>query len=216
MAGINPRNGECIRPLPYLDIDRCKELNIMPGTILRGAFKKPPHIESPHIEDRFHDDLKYIGACTSEEFKDILSQSMCPSVDEGFSIELNSGQKHIPLRCIPEKSIITLSVNPDSISLCKSSYEEKTVKLDFSDGVGKKFKNISITDLGFHEYMARAEKTVTDIRRINDFLRNQEEVFLRLGLTRPYRAPDGREGFWIQINGIYTFPEYIKEIRSYT
>ncbi len=31
IAGINPESGECIRPMPYIKTERCKELGILPG-----------------------------------------------------------------------------------------------------------------------------------------------------------------------------------------
>jgi len=46
---------------------------------------------------------------------------------------------------------------------------------------------------------------------INNFIRQQDTVYLRIGLGREYQG-----GFWLQVNGIYTFPNYDTEIRSYS
>jgi hypothetical protein len=206
IAGINPESGECIRPMPYIKSERCKELNILPGSVLSGNFTRPPKIDTPHGEDRFHDNLTSRGHCTSEQFKEILSNSESPSVESGFGVELSAGQKCIPLNTIPPKSIITISVCPPNICIVQGQYKADTIKLLFTDKSGKEFRYLPVTDLAFYEYVLKNSKDAADISRLNSFLRSQNEIFLRLGLSRPYLAPDGREGFWIQVNGIYTFP----------
>ncbi len=51
VAGIDIESGGCIRPMPYLKFERCKELNMLPGAILTGEFVPTPNIVSPHVED---------------------------------------------------------------------------------------------------------------------------------------------------------------------
>ena len=72
-----------------------------------------------------------------------------------------------------------------------------------------------ITDLGFFDYAAAARGDATKIQEINDFIHRQDEVLLRIGLSRNYQAPDGREGHWVQLNGIYTFPNVFPGIRAH-
>jgi len=216
IAGINSESGECIRPMPYIKTERCKELSILPGAILSGNFTEPPKIELPHVEDRFYDNLEFIGPCTSEQFKQILLNSENKSVESGFNVELSAGQKYIPLNTIPSKSIITISTSPSNIHVMRSQFKEDSIKLIFTDTLGKEFRYMPITDLGFYEYALKNTKVATGIQQLNKFLRSQDQIFLRLGLSRPYSAPDGREGFWIQVNGLYTFPDYLNELRSYT
>jgi len=55
-----------------------------------------------------------------------------------------------------------------------------------------------------------------DLFALNQLLQTKDAVFLRIGLSRAYKAPDGREGYWLQTNGIYTFPHYHEGIRSYS
>lgn len=59
LAGLTEDGQQCIRPLSaskpgYLLFERCKELNILPGTILEGTFTIPQNIDAPHIEDRHY------------------------------------------------------------------------------------------------------------------------------------------------------------------
>ena len=56
----------------------------------------------------------------------------------------------------------------------------------------------------------------SELGALNEFIQSQDVIFLRIGLSRSYKAPNGKEGFWMQANGIYTFPNYLEEIRSYS
>jgi len=71
-----------------------------------------------------------------------------------------------------------------------------------------------ITELGFYDYAMKHHKD-DDLDSLNQYIKSQKEAYLRIGLSRSYQSPDGRQGYWIQVNGIYTFPDYFKEIRSY-
>lgn len=53
------------------------------------------------------------------------------------------------------------------------------------------------------------------IADMNFHVQSQKELYLRIGLSRAYKSPDDRHGYWIQVNGIYTFPEYMDYIRCY-
>jgi hypothetical protein len=50
---------------------------------------------------------------------------------------------------------------------------------------------------------------------LNDFIHQQQEACVRVGLSREYQSPDGRQGFWMQINGVYTFPGFFEGTRGY-
>jgi hypothetical protein len=39
---------------------------------------------------------------------------------------------------------------------------------------------------------------------------------MRIGLSREYTATDNRNGYWLQANGIYTFPHFHEGIRGYS
>jgi hypothetical protein len=131
-----------------------------------------------------------------------------------FQLVSQPDKKHIPTNTTPNKSIITLSVNPWDLSIVPDSFNPSKIKVIFSDKSGHEFRYLSITDLGFHNY---AEKISNgdNFSTLNDFIRSQKEVYVRLGLSREFTSPDGRTGYWLQVNGIYTFPEYFSEIRCY-
>ena len=80
---------------------------------------------------------------------------------------------------------------------------------------GRKYVYLSITDLGFHNVAVSKQKDPDYTDELNEYIRGQKKVYLRIGLGRRYKSPDGRDGFWIQVNGIYTFPEFMTKIRTY-
>jgi hypothetical protein len=212
-AGTDVSSNVCIRPMPYLKMAKCVALGILPGAILSGDFKPRSGLTGPHQEDAEYSNLKFVGACTSDEFKAALTAGLFKSVEEGFEIKLGNAQKHIPIGHHVKRSIITLAVNPKSIAIVEDGYKPGKIRIHFVDSSGRQFRYLSITDLGFHRYAERhyADK---DLPSLNAFISNQSEAYLRIGLSRAHDIR-GTNGYWMQANGIYTFPDFVKEIRSY-
>ena len=150
-AGMDPEDGECIRPMPYLISARWKELNVLPGTILSGDFTSCPDRTSPHIEDFRYRDLANTGSATVAEFRSILEEGRFPPVEAGFGHRFPSRQKHVPFATKPDRSLITISVAPRQIAIIKHSSDPGRVQLNFTDGARHCFSQISVTDLGFHD-----------------------------------------------------------------
>ncbi len=214
-AGIDEDSGECIRPMPYLALSECQRLNILPGARLSGDFTPFTDRVGPHQEDYHYKKLKFLGPSNSIEFKNALRRGLYESVEEGFEVTLNDYQKHIPIECGVQRSIITISVHPPEIEIVENPYKPEKIKLNFRDLSGRKFRYITITDLGFHKYALRHHSS-KELRKVNSMIKTQEEVYLRIGLSREFQPPnDDRNGYWLQANGIYTFPNYIEEIRCY-
>ncbi|CAK8716969.1 hypothetical protein GCAAIG_06380 [Candidatus Electronema halotolerans] len=211
IAGINPKTNECIRPRPYIAKKDCQKRNILPGAIIEGKFTSYPYT-APHTEDRNRSLLTFRGPCSSEEFKHLLKNTSIDSVEEGFGIQFADGQKYIPHNNPPDLSIITLTLYPDQLYMVKDKYNK--LRVNFTQH-SKEFSFLSVTDLRFCNY---AERNLIDdnLYELNNFIHTQQEIYLRLGLSRLYKnEKDGRSGFWLQVNGIYTFPEYFKKIRCY-
>lgn len=211
-AGIDPDTGECIRPMPYLKSDVCKRLNIQPGGRLRGEFK-PATRSGPHQEDYAYKDLKFHGASSSAEFRAALLMGLHNGVESGFEIGLRD-QKHIPSTHVVGRSLITIRVDPGDVEIVEDRFQPGKIKLNFTDENGTRFRYIGITDLGFYDF-AEQHRAEHELERLNETLAAQEEVLLRIGLSRAYRAPDGREGYWLQANGIYSFPDFDRTLRTY-
>lgn len=214
-AGLDRQSGECIRPLPYLPFSDFTRLGIFPGGVLTGDFEPDASREAPHTEDSHHNDLKFLGPCSSDEFQSVLKGSASPSLEDGFDVVVATGEKVIPATSPPALSIITLQVSPQSVEIVEDGYKPGKIRIHFTDGAGKRFRFFPIADLGFHDYAQRHRESGA-LDELNSAITSQETVFLRIGLGRAYTNPQGKAGFWMQANGIYTFPEKLSYIRSYT
>lgn len=214
-AGIDVDTHECIRPMPYLESKRCRELNMLPGAILTGNFSPHNNTEIPHTEDMDYQNLKFHGHCSSSEFRNLLAKSVYQSIEDGFEVSLENRQKHIPREASPVRSLITISVNPQSVKIVQDQFKPETIKAHVTDNAGKEYSFLSITDFGLHEYAEHHYKEAGNYSNINNLIQAQEEVYLRIGISRFYEAPNGKAGFWIQVNGIYSFPKYFEAARQY-
>lgn len=216
IAGIDNESGQCIRPLPYVPITACKRLNIWPGTILEGDFVPDQGRGNPHSEDmRYNGNLRPVGNYSSEQFKQVLEGSLSDSISTGFTYPFGEGGKVIPCDHPPQKSIITLKLPPKNISIIKDGYNPQKIKLNLRDNDCKKYSYLPITDLGFFNYAMKHFSENNFLEKLNDSVRKEESVYLRVGLSNQYKAEDGRNGYWLQVNGIYTFPNYTQELRCY-
>jgi hypothetical protein len=212
-AGTDVTSGVCIRPMPYLKMASCVRLGILPGAILSGDFRPVHGLTGPHQEDTEYSNLKFVGPCTGDELRSALTAHLFESVEQGFEIRLDHGQKHVPIGHPVTRSIITLAVNPRSLAIVEDSFKVGKIRVHFTDNSGRQFRYLSITDLGFYRY-AEKHRADKDLDVLNAFLRRQPEAYLRLGLSRAHEIR-GVNAYWMQVNGIYTFPDFVKEIRSY-
>ena len=214
-AGIETQTGQCIRPMPYLQTSRCKELNLLPGAILTGKFTPSAEIAAPHIEDMNYQNLTYHGQCEAHEFRQVLAGSAYNSLSEGFDTDFEDRQKHIPAESAPPRSLITIRVEPFRLQVVQDQYDPKKVKAHITDRSGQQFSFLSITDLGLHIYAENHYKEAGNYTAVNNLLHAQQEVFVRVGLSRYHIAPNGKAGYWLQVNGIYSFPNYFETARRY-
>lgn len=214
IAGIDRKTGECIRPMPHLTSAVCRHLRIQPGGILSGDFESSAEQGDPHQEDCHHQNLMFDGPCSSEEFRTVLAGSCFPCIEEGFEVSLPFGEKVIPKHHPVRRSIISLQVSPWSVSIIEDSYKPGRIKLNFTDSSGREYRFFPITDLGFFDFALKHHDD-GKLDELNEWIGTQDEVYLRIGLSRIHTSPQGKEGYWMQGNGIYTFPAVPPEIRAY-
>ena len=114
-----------------------------------------------------------------------------------------------------QRSIITLQVSPRDVEIVEDSYRAGSIKLHFTDSSGRRHRYLPITDLGFYDY-AQRHRDSGSLAGLNIAIAKQDAVFLRVGLSRKFKSPQGKDGFWMQANGIYTFPTVLRYICSYS
>lgn len=201
-AGLDLTTQKCIRPMPYLKKEYCRRNSVKPGTILEGEFRYQRN-PKPHIENHSYSNLKVAGSASEEVFKSLLSRTSKTLVEDGLGCEVEEGQKYVPENAGVERSLFTLKLDPDDIYINKSNYGDvDKYTISFSDA-SRNYKYISITDLGFFESLSGTG----DIATLSSSIKNSSEFFLRVGLSQLFEHPeDGRRGYWMQVNGIYSFP----------
>lgn len=212
-AAIDEETGECFRPMPYLESVKVAELNIHPGAVLEGDLTLNADNSNPHLEDSSYNKLNYLGAASSDEFKSILGRTLSNSVTSGFGVTFANGQKHIPVGVSAKCSIITIKIPPTSLHIHEDQFKPGKIKASFTDGDGQSFRYLSITDRGFFDYANRHQDD-GQLSKVQLFLLTQEELYLRIGVGRRWKLDD-RDGYWLQVNGIYTFPDFFDEVRTY-
>lgn len=200
--------------MPYIERADCTRLHILPGSLLEGTFV-PQASTPPHVEDHSWAQIRFRGPATADQFKRALTQQLFPSVSEGFEVSLGDGTKKLPPGYAGPRSLITIQVHPSAVSLKRDGYNEGAIRVHFTDSSGAEFRYMPLTDLGFHTH-AQQLLGLGRLSEVNSFIHRQREVFLRIGLSRPWARDQGDPVVcWVQVNGIYTFPDFVEEIRSY-
>lgn len=216
MAGLTFDGQTCIRPLRdaspgYLTYERCKEKLVLPGTVLKGSFRQSNAIGTSHPEDRVFEKLSYVRQSSSEEFESVLANSAFTDVETGFGVTVTDKV----VNSIPERSIFTLKIEPTNFEIVQDGFQANKIRATFTDGNAKRYPFLSVTDLGFFDFVGNADTKKVSIYEINQFIHSQEHLYLRVGLSRTHTSPDGRSGLWMQVNGIYTFPNFEHVLREY-
>lgn len=207
---IDMDSRECLRPYgPYPSSKWVDEVNLQPGDILSGLVVRNSESFSPHIEDSTYGRLDYAGTATSNLFRQILADSLSNSVSDGFGYNF-AGEKYIPAEKNAKCSLITIKVSPSNLNIYQCKFKKSKLRVSFIDESGHSYERLSITDRGFPNYnIANSEKiTVSEIQKI---VSSQNEIFLRVGVGREHQPEQSKKnGYWLQVNGIYMFPEWKK------
>ena len=215
MAGLTPDAQHCIRPMPYLTKAEYHNLGIRPGVTVEADFWPHHQADKPHIEDHpyYYGTIHVVKEFDPNILNMLLSASATQSLEDGFGV--NAELKHIPLdpANVPKKSIITLEVNPRQFAL---QYSYDKVKAEFTDQSGCRRPFIPVTDIGINNHINSAPNKQFAINKLNNFIKSQDSLFLRIGIGRPFLyEKDGRHGYWFQVNAAYCFPVLHELIEEY-
>lgn len=172
---------------------------------------KPPHTEDWVIDPHFK---HFIGLINDNERLKLLNRTLAPSVfqafgtevihDRGFFVKLNQGD--CSLRTIRPNSI-------DFVNHSQANGEFK-YRVRFTDQNRDSYE-LTVTDLSFRYYVDDLrERSKLSFGKLGLDLQTklgQPNTFLRLGLARAWHpdADHPKDRHHLQINGIYTFPDYL-------
>jgi len=172
---------------------------------LRVRLPQPPHTEDWHY---LPDSTRYIR--TVYDRKTILSWSLYESVGTIFDQPIHDDFGFYVMDCQGPRSLGT--VHP--VEITRFIYQQDSegtwdYRIEFVDGQGKSFK-LKITDLTWHYYcnsLRGEDRDPTQIAQELTMRARANEVYLRIGLSRSW--PKFPDRCYLQVNGIYTFPDYL-------
>ncbi len=224
IAGID-QNLQNIRPvLPqpgvlYRHLFHKGNAIIRPRAVLRLQLKPSRNTEVPHSEDHdWHDreslhSREYLldGSHWQQILQRLVETSPPPLFGAGLMShrdarhrKLKRGSATNSLGTVAVEQEISFRCEPDKFERGKYRY-----RLYFQDHCNNLYDDIPITDLALQTWATAqlhrgaTPQSLSDwlTRRLND----AQKVYLRLGLSREFR-----DEFWLQVNGIYSFPDWLQ------
>lgn len=211
MALLDEDDCTCYRPLPYENLDFVAFRNIRPGIIVSADILPHENASSPHVEDCTFENDVWLDCIEEEDFKDLLERSAVDSIADAFEGIVTPKNRCVPAESPCAHSIRTIRVKPKSVSITVvNSGEDVKLRLAFTDKNGVKFRHTPIADLCFHR-MAMEYVMQGRLDELEALLAGGEEVYIRAGLSRLYTSKSGKQGFWMQANGVYIFPGYYSD-----
>jgi hypothetical protein len=208
IAGIEPASGRHVRPVVPGRRLRRGEISIEGSEITIGTEldlgRTTPVPSPPEIEDHAFDpsSARRIRNLSALELAGLLRSVACPSLADIFGADLQADGRTCSIAVGSGAASLGVLAPPTAPSLTIDSYDKvKLVMLD-----GSRSMAITVADLRLYE----GDQT-TPNRTLVSSLSSQlattptREVFLSVGLSRPF-AKDGREPrHWLQINNVHVF-----------
>lgn len=212
--GIDEHN-ICIRPdmYPGMSEEYAIENNIKPFNEIELNLTPSSNLNPPHTEDmqiNKHYPPVFIRTLSDEEKKEFLKSILDSSVEDIFGAEiyenqyLNEGEGNRSLGTIKAKDILFVDYSPKREG--KFNY-----RITFQDQRCVEY-NLPVTDLAFRYCCDNMRKENIYTNAIGFQLKCTFEkalVFLRIGLARSFK-----NRHYLQISGVYTFPDYLDRIND--
>jgi len=108
-----------------------------------------------------------------------------------------------------------LKLQPKDLHIAHDQYDINKIKARLTDADGLTMSFIPIKDLGFCDNVGQEATRKKTAQEMTEYLHTQDMLYVRLGVGRKFKSKDGRDGFWMQVNGIYSFPNYEHILRAY-
>lgn len=224
LAGIDPDSGKCIRPmlangtkLDYFAFKSVKSHKVVPGSYLTGNFVPVDNPPRPHIEDcKSEGRVRVTGTASGADFQSVLEESSSRSIRKAFGARPDG--RRYPIDQAPTISIVTLRIDDPGAQfrlIVDSKYGPPKFKAHVIDSDGFELSWLPVTDLGFSDHIVSVLAQDPTLSQLNAFLWSQKLLYLRLGLTREWGPSPDKTGYWVQLNGIYSFPSFRKDLRLY-
>lgn len=190
------------------------DLILRPKAVVRTFLTPLEECEAPHVEDHLWERIYEVTsdrAVDQDRWYELLKRTAKPSLEEIFGLKLHNN-RNIE-RGTGQASLGTIKPRGTfGFSYKTAEYADEGLKRDyrlsFYDKSGEGYFNIQVTDLTlryYFQYLLTQGLSEEDAEaRIQAHLK-ASEVWLRLGFGREWKG-----WCWLQINGIYTFPDYLE------
>ena len=215
IAGVT-QDFRCIRPVTdggvriwclYKD----KKPIIYPGSKVWMDFSEA-EINPPHIEDKTFDPL-------SVEYKDTFSQlhweTLLRRISYGSVQDVFDGNLR-ERRVQPGTDTRSLGTikNVDVQNIAAEQRQDRlTFRMDFQDESGDLHQRFPVNDLAFRGLVSNLADQQKSVQRAAEILlrrfKGADRIYLRIGLARPTVIGNYEEACWVQVTGVYTFPDYL-------
>ncbi len=220
IAGVT-RSLECIRPVTDSGVRLWSLYKNGKPIVYPGAKiwlnLSPAEILPPHIEDHEFDPdaIEYKDRFEGDHWETLLQKTCRESVQSIFDGNLKDrrvrpGAQTRSLGTVGDVKILALRAD--------TRYEGRTIlRMDFEDASGEIHQYFPINDLAFRGLYSQIRSSYEDgimadtqaANTMSKKLLRADRVYLRIGLTRPTVIGSYPEACWVQITGIYTFPDYL-------
>lgn len=186
---------------------------IRPRAVVRVNVEEKRNCKPPHLEDRIWlepETTQFLRCTDDRKWKDILSHMCYPSVEAIFETPLHRNRNVEPGTGIRSLGTIKPRFIHQFIykTVVYDGREQRDYRLFFRDESEQYYASVKVNDLAVQYYAnhlcSQPGLSQEDVGEKLTATFKRGQVWLRLGLTRPY------EGWcWLQVTGIYTFPDYL-------
>ncbi len=211
LAGVDA-DGRTWRPEPEnrlglqrTDLKTASDELIRTGSVVEFFGRPKDPIEPPHVEDVVYlGKLKFIRHANESMWIDAMQATRFPSVDAVFN-HFMRGRRYVP-PLSKTRSLGTVIPVASTVECTVTDASKPTIRMRFKDSTGTDYAGWAVNDLALVEYVSGCDfEGMIDREigsRVTRSLRRAEQLFLRVGLTRPFPAENPQ--CWAQVTGIHT------------
>lgn len=154
----------------------------------------PPEVEDHWVATR---QLKHVRDMSADEYLEILDRTACTSLEEAFGSALTSLPNQKWAVDVGTGTASLAVLKPRGTVRLRTSFGKPRVVLSYPDDAA----DLSVADIRFYE----SDNQTIDTASYDDVrarLARGVDVYVMLGLSRPFVGGADRDMHWLQLNGV--------------